>query len=168
VRGAYHSKTDLISNECMGDWMIPNIEKVFSTAMKAQVDPLSITIDEAYDTASGVIDIAFKNRDSCQFTKVYDDYKNWCINNMDMCIGADDLYLERIYDQGYELFAAFYDLVGIYMFQAAPCVTDAEFLIINNKVVEDVTSITSVIIGFEADYTVTAPHISNKSYQEQV
>jgi hypothetical protein len=63
VRGAYHSKTDLISNECLGDWMIPTIHKVFSTAMKAQSDPMSITIDEAYDTASSLVDVAFKNRD---------------------------------------------------------------------------------------------------------
>ena len=29
VKGAYHSKTDLISNECMGEWMIPTTQKLF-------------------------------------------------------------------------------------------------------------------------------------------
>ena len=100
--------------------------------------------------------------------KVYDDYKNWCVNNMDMCVGTDQGYLERIYEHGQELFSAFYDLAGIYMFEDTPCNTDAEFIGINSRLVNDMSSISSVIIGFESDYNVTSPHISNKNYKIQV
>jgi hypothetical protein len=152
----------------MGDWMVPTTEKVFQTAMKAQSDPMSITIDDAYSTASSIVDLVFKNRDSCQFIKVYDDYKNWCLNNMDMCVGSDDGYLERIYDHGYDLFGAFYDLAGIYMFESAPCATDVEFIGINNRLVEDMSSISTVMIGFESDYNTTSEHVSTKNFNEQI
>jgi hypothetical protein len=99
---------------------------------------------------------------------VYDDYKNWCLDNLDMCVGSDDGHLERIYDHGYDLFGAFYDLAGIYFFEATPCATDAEFIDINNRLIEDMSSIASVVVGFEADYNVTAEHVSNKNFQEQI
>lgn len=141
--------------------MIPTSEKVLNTAMKAQSDPMSITLDEAYDTAYSMVDLVFKNRDTCQFVKVYDDYKGWCLDNLDICLGSDEGYLKRLYDHGYDLFGAFYDLVGIYMFESSPCSTDAEFIDVNNRLVEDMTAIGSVIIGFEADINVKAEHVSN-------
>ena len=152
----------------MGDWMVPTTEKVFKTVMKAHSDPMSISIDEAYDTASSVVDLVFKNRDACQFTKVYDDYKVWCLNNMDMCAGADDGYITRMYDHGYDLFGAFYDLAGIYLFESSPCATDVEFIGINNRLIEDMTSISSVIVGFESNYNVTVEHVTTKNFKEQI
>lgn len=129
---------------------------------------MSITIDEAYDTSSSIIDLYFKNRDSCQVQKVYDDYKNWCLNNLDMCVGSDDGALMRMYDHGQDLFAAFYDLAGIYLFEADICSTDAEFISQNNRLMADMTSIGSHLVGFEEDYTVTSNHVSTKNFQEQI
>ena len=146
--------------------MIPTMDKIFNTTIKAQEDPMSITIDEAYDVSTSVIDLYFKNRDSCQVQKVYDDYKNWCLDNLDMCVGSDDGALQRIYDHGPDLFAAFYDLAGIYMFEEDVCSTDAEFININNRVIADMTSIGSTLLGFEADYTVKSNHVSNKNFQD--
>jgi hypothetical protein len=168
VKGAYHSKTDLISNECLGDWMIPTMDKIFKTAIKVSEDPMSITIDEAYDVATNTVDLYFKNRDTCQFTKVYDDYKNWCLNNLDTCVGADEGFLKRVYDHGYDLFGAFYDLVGILAFEQTPCETDTEFISQYNRLIADTSSILSVVVGFEADYNVTSNHVTIKSFNQQI
>ena len=168
VKGAYHSQTDLISNDCMGEWMIPTMDKIFNTTMKAQENPMSITIDEAYDVATSTVDLFFKNRDACQFQKVYDDYKNWCLNNLDVCVGSDDGFLERVYNHGPDLFAAFYDLAGVMFFQYDECNTDAEFVQEHGKIVSDISSVGSVLLGFEADYRVKNQHISTASFQEQI
>ena len=168
VKGAYHSQVDLISNDCMGEWMIPTMDKIFNTTMKAQEDPMSITIDEAYDVATSTVDLFFKNRDTCQFQKVYDDYKNWCLNNLDVCVGSDDGFLERVYNHGPDLFAAFYDLAGVMFFQYDDCNTDAEFVQEHSKIVSDISSVGTVLLGFEADYRVKNQHISTVSFQEQI
>lgn len=168
VKGAYHSKTDLISDECLGDWMGPMMHNVHHTFKKAHQDPMSITIDEAYEAATGIVDIHFRNRDSCQYVKVFDDYKNWCANNLEMCVGTDNGQLERIYDHGYDLFGAFYDLAGIYFFEEDACSTDAEFIQTTNKIVADTANILSVVIGFEADYNVKSEHITNKELKNDI
>ena len=152
----------------MGEWMIPTMDKIFNTTMKAQENPMSITIDEAYDVATSTVDLFFKNRDTCQFQKVYDDYKNWCLNNLDMCVGSDDGFLERIYNHGPDIFAAFYDLAGIMFFQYDHCNTDAEFVQEHGKMVADISSVGTVLLGFEADYRVKSEHISTISFQEQI
>lgn len=148
--------------------MMPAHEKISATLHKAHHDPMSITIDEAYEAGASIIDVAFKNRDSCQFIKVFDDYKNWCINNMDMCVGNDEGYLERIYAHGYDLFGAFYDVMGIYLFESSPCSTDAEFIDVNRRLVEDMASIGSVILGFEADYNMPNEHVSNHEFKHEI
>lgn len=152
----------------MGDWMVPTMDKIFNTTMKFEEDPMSLSINEAYDVATSTVDIFFKNRDTCQFSKVYDDYKTWCVNNLDECVGSDEGFLERIYNHGPDLFAAFYDLAGVMFFSFNDCNTDAEYIQNHSKIVSDVASIGSAIIGFKADYNVKNAHISEESFQESV
>lgn len=168
VKGAYHSKTDLISDECLGDWMVPIWDKLFETHAKCKEDPMSLSIGEAKDFVTSLVDLFYKNKESCQVGKVYDDYKNWCVDNLDMCVGSDDNAMERIYAHGPDLFAAFYDLAGVYMFESSECSTDAEYIAQNNKIIADTISVATVLTGFEADYNVKSNHITNKNFHEQI
>jgi len=152
----------------MGDWMVPLQDKIFETIVKFEQDPRNVSIDDAYGLAHNFIDILFKNRDTCQVGKVYDDYKTWCVSNLDQCVGSDNGFLERIYTHGPDLFSAFYDLAGVFLFNLNDCKTDAEYINDHKRVVADVSSIGSAIIGFEADYSVKNKHISEKDFQSQI
>ena len=88
-----------------------------------------------------------------------------CVNNLEMCVGYDENFNSRMYDHGYDLFGAFYDLAGIYMLNGdLACMTDEKSLDISNKLVADVTSIASVLVGFEGDYAGKTEHITKKQF----
>ena len=90
MKGLYKSSTDIISDECMGDWMNDSFTGMYALMEKFQNDPFSISIDEAKKVMDDLIDMKFKNVESCQFEKVSDSMMHWCLDNYDICMGRDD------------------------------------------------------------------------------
>lgn len=161
VKGFYHSDSDLLSEDCLGAWMDPIIGDTMYLHNKFWTDPMSISIDEAHQFAKNIVDLQFRNRESCQVMKLTDNYESWCLNNLDLCVqGYDPEFLTRIYENGYSLFAAFYDLFGILMFQDDTCYTDSQLIEEASKVTADMTSIYADVLGYEVKYDGETEHLS--------
>ena len=81
MKGLYRSSIDIISDECLGDWMNDSFTGMYALIEKFQNDPFSISIDEAKKVMDDLIDMKFKNVEACQFEKVSDSMMHWCLDN---------------------------------------------------------------------------------------
>jgi len=131
---------------------------------------MSTTLEEAHLAADNFIDLHYINRDSCQFKKMNDDYYNWCLNNLDMCAGYDLDFWTRVYENGTEIFASFYDLVGIWFFENDLCYTDAQLINEVGRIAEDLAALTSYLMGFDLDFDLNRQqkHIRKYDFWTQV
>lgn len=57
-----------------------------------------------------------------------------------------------MYENGYSIFGKFYDLAGIFFFEKDECYNDAQMIDEHNRVVEDIASLLSYIMGFSLEY----------------
>jgi hypothetical protein len=135
--------------------MIPMI--TFQKEFHHQVitDPMSTTIEDAHTAANNFVDLHWRNRDSCQISMIKDDYYNWCLDNEDVCLGSDNQFWNRMYENGYAIFGSFYDLAGIMFFENDECYTDEQMIDEHNRVVEDLASLLSYVMGFNLSYDPT-------------
>ena len=60
-----------------------------------------------------------------------------------------------MYAHGYDIFGSLYDLTGILFFENDECYTDAQMIDEHNRVVEDLASLLSYIMGFNLSYDPT-------------
>jgi hypothetical protein len=153
-KGWYHSETPVVSDDCLGEWMVPMGQQLIDFKLQLQYDPASTTIGDAHTAANNFVDLHYRNRDSCELVKMYDDYYNWCLDNLDMCVGSDEGFYTRLYDNGYEIFASFYDLAGILLFENDDCNTDAQNIDEISRIMEDFSSLASYIYGFDLDFDI--------------
>jgi hypothetical protein len=65
INGLYHSDSDLISEQCLGPWIVPVIDEIGETITKTIEDPSSLHVNVAKNTAFSVIDLIYKNIDIC-------------------------------------------------------------------------------------------------------
>jgi len=115
---------------------------------------MATTIEDAHTAANNFVDLHYRNRDSCQVGKMYDDYYNWCLDNLDMCVGEDSGFYTRLYENGYEIFGSFYDLAGIMLFENDECYTDAQNIDEVSRIIEDLSALSSYVMGFDLDFDV--------------
>ena len=115
-------------------------------------DPMSTTIEDAHTAANNFVDLHWRNRDSCQISMIKDDYYNWCLENEDVCLGKDNQFWTRMYENAYTIFGSFYDLAGIMFFEDDNCYTDEQMIDEHNRVVQDLASLISYIMGFNLSY----------------
>jgi hypothetical protein len=85
IKGFYRSSIDLISDECMGDWMNDSYTGLYAIAEKFQDDPFSVSIEETNKVADDLIAMIYKNVDVCQVEQVVDNYNSWCNDNYEVC-----------------------------------------------------------------------------------
>jgi hypothetical protein len=138
--------------------------------LQLQYDPAATTIGDAHTAANNFVDLHYRNRDSCEVVKMYDDYYNWCLDNLDMCVGSDEGFYLRLYENGYEIFASFYDLAGIMLFENDDCNTDAQNIDEISRIMEDISSLASYVYGFDLDFDIERQqkHIRKNDYFDQI
>jgi hypothetical protein len=170
IQGFYHSEQPVISDECFGEWMVPKSEQFNNFVLELYSDPMSTSIEEARLAADNFVDLHYINRDSCQIKKLTDDYYNWCLNNLDMCAGYDEGFYTRLYQNGQEMFAAFYDLAGIWFFENDLCYTDAQLIDEVGRITQDLSALASYLIGFDLDFDLERKqrHIRKYDFWTQV
>ena len=151
VKGFYRSSIDIISDECMGDWMNDSFTGLYAIAEKFQEDPFSVSIDETNKVADDIIAMVYKNADVCQVEKLTDNYNSWCNDNYDVCNGNDDKFLERMMDNGMDIIAAGYDFFTVLM-GTDDCMTDQQTIDMINSVYEDMMKVVSAMYGFDAKW----------------
>lgn len=126
------------------------MEDEFNTSMevlfKIADDPFAISIGEAKDTSNKMIDLMYNVATECKFQKVYDDVNEWCLDNLDACVGQDAEFIPRLYQNGVSLFADFYKLFGIVM-EDSHCYTDLQVIDQMARMFQSVSSIVAYIFG---------------------
>jgi hypothetical protein len=147
VKGFYRTNEDVISDECFGDWIEPKVHEIFGVAKKLRYDTWSVSIKEAETAVLDVVDSHWKNREVCQFEKIGDDMKHWCLENEEICIFKKDIE-GRILDNIIPIAG---NLVSIYKLLVIDdtCYTDSEIVAEWGKIVENMGEIASEIGGFD-------------------
>jgi hypothetical protein len=85
IRGQYLSEEDVVSDECFGDWMGPEYNRLVDTAKAVMQDPLAVPLEGYTQWASDAAELLFKNKDTCSMGKIYDDYRQWCMEDQMRC-----------------------------------------------------------------------------------
>lgn len=116
---------------------------------------MSTTIEDAHTAANNFVDLHWKNRDFCHVGMIKDDFYNWCLDNEDTCLGKDGQIWNRMYENGPVIFGKIYDLAGIMFLENDECYTDEQMIDEHNRVVEDIASLASYIMGFNLSYDPT-------------
>ena len=164
MKGLYRSSTDIISDECLGDWMNDSFTGMYALIEKFQTDPFSIGIDEAKKVMDDLIDMKYKNIEECQFEKLSDNMMHWCLDNYDVCMGRDDQYWQRIMDNGMDIIAATYDFFTVLM-KDDGCNTSQQNLDEMNTVALDMSKVTAELYGFNSDWNATYEHITEAEFE---
>mmetsp|Transcript_7449 Transcript_7449/g.11634 ORF Transcript_7449/g.11634 Transcript_7449/m.11634 type:complete len:326 (-) Transcript_7449:103-1080(-) len=151
-RGMYHSRKEIVSDECFGEWMNDYVDD-FTTAFDAlQEDPFSISITDAKKYGSRMLDAIYKNADACQLTRLNDESNKWCMDNLGICAGDDFDWFSNVMEYGVPLAGEAFDLFKLVFWENDACYTDKEYIDEINRSVEDVTSIISYIFGFNVKW----------------
>lgn len=70
--------------------------------------------------------MGFKNEDRCQFKKIGDDIKHWCLENEGICFKLDG-WFNRIMENGFTLLSNFIE--NVHLFKANDiCYTDEQMI----------------------------------------
>jgi hypothetical protein len=147
VKGFYRTNEEVISDECFGEWIEPKVQEIFGVAKKLRYDTWSVTVKEAETAVLDVVDAHWKNREVCQFEKIGDDMKHWCLENEEVCVFKKDME-GRILDNIIPLAG---NMVSIYKLLVIDdtCYTDAEIVAEWGKIVENMGEIAAEIGGFD-------------------
>ena len=165
VKGLYRATSDPISEECWGSWLEDDITKMVDLWKPVkEFDIYSLNVTEAKDIAHLWIDAHWKDREVCQYEKVGDDLKHWCLDDMDRCFGQDGKMMERAQEKGLEIIQALYDLVMLVV-KHDRCATDEERVEEAKKVSEDVARIIAYLVGFEETWDpAEKEHITKREF----
>ena len=149
--------------------MDPLIGEAIELHQRFWNDPNSVSIEEAHQAAKNHVDLHFRNKDSCQVMKVTDDYRSWCLENLDLCInGYDPEILDRMYTHGNSLFGAFYDLFGLLVMKDDTCYTDVQIIEEAAKASGDLATIGANLFGFELNYSEKHEHMEKRIFQNKI
>lgn len=67
VRGLYQERSQVISDQCFGDWINDDYIPAGKIMKKYREDPSSISLTEAKAFFENILEIIFKNAEICQF-----------------------------------------------------------------------------------------------------
>jgi len=90
VKAMYGAAYDPISEDCFGDWIDPMWAPIHDAFHKMHDDLFSPTYEDWARAGKAWLDISYKNMDECQFKKIGDDWKHWCLENPGTCFRWDD------------------------------------------------------------------------------
>jgi len=121
-----------------------------------------------HETSDLVIDGLWRNHKECQFDKIGDVWKNWCLDNMGSYLWTDGKSFDRIVDKGMDLVGIAYDLVRI-VWDHDSCATDAKWIDVIATVFEDFSNASTYVYGFDDKWDPSSiKHIEHKDFKKAV
>lgn len=169
VKGLYHEDSERpISEDCFGDWIDVEINKVVAVKDKFMDDFWSVNIGDAQMAATTIINAHYKNFDLCQFERIEDDKKNWCIDNAETCKGFGGI-IDNMWEQSPAIISRAADLYDL-MNTDDVCYSDSEIISEIERATEDVVSIVSTVFGWDLkwDQTRQVTHIKRKDFHKKM
>lgn len=164
MKGMYQANKDVVSEECFGSWMDGAFDNIGNLATKVQDDFWSVSISEVKDVGSEFIDNIYKNIEVCQFEKVGDDMKGWCLENPGACIFMEGLE-NRLFDNMFDIAAEGLDLFKLMMVDDT-CYSDMEQMAEVYRFSADFGALTASFSGFDYkwDQAIQRKHIKRTSF----
>ena len=86
VRGFYREhNTKIVSENCMGTWVQSNITHIDNVLGRVADLDFEIPYEDAMEAARDTVNIIYKNKEYCEFSKVMNDLASICPDE-DTCI----------------------------------------------------------------------------------
>jgi hypothetical protein len=169
VKGLYHETSERpISEDCFGDWIDVELSKVEDFGSSIIDDFWTFKLQDAKDAADLMINAHYKNAEACQFQRIADDKKNWCLDNAEKCVGLSSLF-ENLYGNAPSLISRGMDIYDL-MMEDDVCYSDSELISEVERGTFDVSSIISTVWGFDLkwDQTRQVAHIKRSDFKKQI
>jgi len=100
--------------------------------------------------------------------KIGDVWKNWCLDDMDRCLGKDGKWMERVEDKLMDLVGIGYHMFMLF-WKHDECATDAQRISEIADLIEDWANANTYIHGFDESWkSGDIKHIDDKDYHTAV
>lgn len=168
IKGWYQEDHDVVSDECFGEWMESTFHTVHDLKHRMHEDFWSVSLQEVKSTGALFLDTVYKNADVCQFERVGDDAKTWCIENPAQCIFLENLE-ERLFDNLFEILGSAFDLFKLST-KDDSCYTDMEQMAELYRFNSDVGELAAAVSGFDYkwDQSVERKHIKKTAFHKKM
>ena len=168
TKGFYQENRDIIKDECFGEWMDDTYETLHKLHKKARDDIWTISLDEVKNAGSDVVDALYKTADVCEFERVGDDAKNWCLENPGQCIYLEGLE-DRLFENMFEIAGEVFDIMKLSMVDDL-CYSDMEQMGEIYRFTADIGELAASLSGFDYkwDKTIERKHIKRSSFHKQI
>ena len=165
VKGLYHDSDIELPEECLGDWMEDELETLKDTLSIIAYDPFGATHEDYTAIAMSVVNLISKNKDSCQFEKIYDDVIGHCLEDKEYCFYGIGLE-KNVVKHAVPLVTTFMDLWQLGHLDE--CATPAEKAEYAEHLWFDIGSEFSYLYGFDKEWDgqTDLPHVSLKEFVE--
>ena len=168
AQGYYQESGDVVSDECFGEWMHDSFEKIKAFVHTWRADPLAVELEDYYAISREIVDLIFKNKDTCNLKKQTDDFKVWCTDNEDVCLLGEGME-QRLLENSVDIVGTFVDIVHI-LERDDTCYTSKEQLAEYSRLVKDFGELTAAATGFDLkwDQTHEQKHIKRSAFRTAV
>ena len=139
VKGFYHSKTEPITNECLGDQIEDQVNLIYK----------SRSIFELFGQLEEIDEIRINIIDGCKIKQVSWDLEKWCLTNQYKCLGADSKFVNRLVDHGVRHLYNLYETWEVIRQTIRAGQADLTML---EQTLENLASSYSYIIGFDMSW----------------
>lgn len=114
VKGKYHEDSDRpVSEECFGDWIDSDLDTLVGYKDKLFDDFWSIGYEDATKVSHILTNGWYKNLEACDFERITDDTKHWCLDNTEKCVGLSSIF-DNLYDNGPAIASKVMDLYDLF------------------------------------------------------
>lgn len=150
IKGGYRSKTDIISKDCLGDWMQPGFDNMDNIMDKLDKgDIFRVSKDEVKQAATDAVDFVYKNMDYCEIMGISEEKNGWkwCLDNIGVCVYQEDLFARLVTNAG-PLLSKGMDLFNLFWDAEWECNNDTQNLELIDEMVTEISEMVSDSYGF--------------------
>lgn len=165
TKGVYQENKNVVDDSCFGEWIEPSWTAVNGLAKKIQDDFWSVSFSEVRDVADQALDTFYKNAEACNFQRLGDDGKNWCMENPGQCFFMAGLE-NRLYDDPFGMAADMLDMYKLFKIDDS-CYTDEEIMAEVYRLSVDMGELSAQAHGFDYkwDQSVERKHIKKSTFE---
>lgn len=168
AKGYYQESGDVVSDECFGEWMHDSFQKIKNFIKTWKDDPLAVPLEDYYAISKEVVDLLFKNKDTCQINKQVNDFKVWCSDNEETCLLGEGME-QRIVENSVDIVGTLIDIFHI-LERDDTCYTSKEQLDQYSRFVKDLGELSAATTGFDLkwDQSKERRHIKRSAFRTAV